>query len=528
MNARFERLLLVALISGCGGGSDQTSDLVFTSPVSAPAPEPQPDPAPEPEPQPEPEPEPEPEPQPEPEPEPEPQPEPEPEPEPEPTPGATNCSGNFLLNVVGATDDGDSEPGYGPLKAIDDDFSELSRWQSVGDAKALTLDLGSRHLVKKIGIAWFEGDQRIASFSVLLSENGDSFESSLVDQSSSGMTDSFEHFELSSEIARYVRIESYGNSVSAENAILEATVFGCTLDTAIPVKEASNVTTEDFALDPSLAPGSNFELLSWKLNTPGDEDGNGLSDTASETELDSGFTDQYFYTGPAGGMVFRSTIAGAKTSANSSYTRSELREMLRRGNTGISTRGVNRNNWILGYQPDPGVPVGGRGGVLKGTLAVNHVTTTGDRNQVGRVIIGQIHAESDEPIRLYYRKYPENEHGFVYFGHEIRNSDDIYFPLLDHTRSDDDNPLVGIALGEIFSYEIKQQGSRIDVLLRRGDQSGPIIGHNYVDMRERNSGYDVPEEWMYFKAGAYSQNRTGEGDDFDEVTFYALENTHGS
>ena len=494
MSSRFERILLVALVSGCGGGSDQTSDLVFTSPVSAPAPEPEPAPA----------------------------------PEPEPTPGATDCSGNYLINVIDATDEGDSQPAYAALNSIDDNFSPESRWQSEGDAKALTLDLGSRHLVKTVGIAWFEGDQRIASFSVLLSENGDTFESSLADQSSSGKTDSFEHYEVPSEIARYVRIEGYGNSVSIENAILEATVFGCTLDTETPITEASNVSSEDFGLNPSLPPGSNFELLSWKLNTPGDEDSNGLSDTASELDLDNGFTDQYFYTGLDGGMVFKSTIAGAKTSANSTYTRSELREMLRRGNTGISTRGVNRNNWILDYQPDPGVPVGGRGGILRGTLAVNQVTTTGDRGQVGRVIVGQIHAESDEPIRLYYRKYPENELGFVYFAHEIRNSDDLYFPLLDHTRSDDENPAVGIALGEIFSYEIKQKGSRIDVVLRRGDQSGPIIGHNYVDMQERNSGYDVPEEWMYFKAGAYSQNRTGDGEDFDLVTFYALENAHDS
>ena len=514
MSSRFERILLVALVSGCGGGSDQTSDLVFTSPVSAPAPEPEPAPAPEPEPAPAPEPAPE--------------PEPAPAPEPEPTPGATDCSGNYLINVIDATDEGDSQPAYAALNSIDDNFSPESRWQSEGDAKALTLDLGSRHLVKKIGIAWFEGDQRIASFSVLLSENGDAFQSSLADQTSSGKTDSFEHYELSSEIARYVRIEGYGNSVSSQNAILEATVFGCTLDTEAPVTEASNVNPEDFGLNPSIPPGSNFELLSWKLNTPGDEDGNGLSDTASEIDLDNGFSDQYFYTGSDGGMVFKSTIAGATTSANSTYTRSELREMLRRGNTGVSTRGVNRNNWILDYQPDPGVPVGGRGGTLRGTLAVNQVTTTGDRSQVGRVIVGQIHAESDEPIRLYYRKYPENELGFVYFAHEIRNSDDLYFPLLDHTRSDDENPDVGIALGEIFSYEIKQKGSRIDVVLRRGDQSGPIIGHNYVDMQERNSGYDVPEEWMYFKAGAYSQNRTGDGEDFDLVTFYALENAHDS
>ena len=96
-------------------------------------------------------------------------------------------------------------------------------------------------MVKKIGIAWFDGDERTASFSILLSEDGDSFQSSLIEQNSSGKTDSFEHYELSSEIARYVRIEGYGNSVSAENAILEATVFGCTLDTKTPVSEVSNV-----------------------------------------------------------------------------------------------------------------------------------------------------------------------------------------------------------------------------------------------------------------------------------------------
>ena len=461
------------------------------------------------------------------------QPEPAPEPEPEPTPGATTCDGNYLINVVDAYDDGDSQPNYGASHSIDDSFEDASRWQSAGDAKSLTLDLGSRHLVKELGVAWFNGDQRIARFTVLLSEDGSGFDSVLRDQTSTGETDSFERYVLPSTVARYLRIEAYGNSISTENAILEATAFGCTLDTANAVREVSNVTVDDFGLDPSVPPGSNFDLLTWKLSTPADLDGNGLSDTASETDLDEGFSDQYFYTGPAGGMVFKPTIAGATTSVNSTYTRSELREMLRRGNSGISTRGVNRNNWILDYQPDPGVAVGGRAGTLKATLAVNRVTRTGDRNQVGRVVIGQIHAENDEPIRLYYRKYPENDYGFVYFAHEIRNSDDIYFPVLgpvnsdlDRAPSDEEDPVNGIALGELFSYEIKQKGSRIDVVLRRGDQSGPIVGHNYVDMKERNSGYDVPEEWMYFKAGAYLLNKTGDGDDFDEVTFYALENKH--
>jgi poly(beta-D-mannuronate) lyase len=450
-----------------------------------------------------------------------------------PPPPPTSCEGNHLVNVIDATDNGLSGAGNGPEMAIDDNLDPASRWESSGDPGTITFDLGERYLVREIGIAWFEGDQRIASFNVLASEDGVDFEPLLDNQQSSGETQSFERYDTPDTPARYVRIENHGNSLNADNAIIEATAFGCTLDRQTAVIEPGNVTASDFALDPAQPPGSNFELLSWKLNTPADLDGNGISDTASETDLDNGFTDGFFFTGPEGGMVFKSTIDGAKTSANTSYTRSELREMLRRGDTSISTRGVNRNNWILGYQPDPGIAVGGRNGVLRGTLSVNHVTETGNRNQVGRVIIGQIHAENDEPARLYYRKFPENERGFIYLAHEIRGSDDIYFPVvgpvnssLDNAPADNANPANGIALDEIFSYEITQQGARIDVIVRRGDSTGPIIGHNYVDMQEQNSGYDVPEEWMYFKAGAYSQNNTGDGTDFDQVTFYELENSH--
>jgi poly(beta-D-mannuronate) lyase len=436
--------------------------------------------------------------------------------------------------VIAATDNGLSGTGNGPGLAIDDNLGPASRWESPGDPATITFDLGVRYLVREVGIAWFEGDQRVASFSVHASEDGVNFEPLLSNQQSSGETQSFERYDTPDTPARYVRIESHGNSLNSDNAILEGTAFGCTLDTATAVFEDGNVEAADFSLNSGVPPGSNFDLLGWKLNTPADLDGNGISDSPSETDLDNGFSDQFFFTGPSGGMVFNSTIGGAKTSANTSYTRSELREMLRRGNTDISTRGLTRNNWILGYQPDPGIAVGGRNGVLRGTLAVNHVTETGDRNQVGRVIIGQIHAEGDEPARLYYRKFPENERGFIYLAHEIRNSDDIYFPVVgpvnsnrDNAPADDANPENGIALDEVFSYEITQQDARIDVIVRRGDSDGPIIGHQFVDMRQQNSGYDVPEEWMYFKAGVYNQNNTGGLDDFVQATFYALEASHG-
>jgi len=40
------------------------------------------------------------------------------------------------------------------------------------------------------------------------------------------------------------------------------------------------------------------------------------------------------------------------------------------------------------------------------------------------------------------------------------------------------------------------------------------------------SGYDRSDEWMYFKAGAYTQNNSGNSNDFDEVVIYRLDNTH--
>ena len=149
------------------------------------------------------------------------------------------------------------------------------------------------------------------------------------------------------------------------------------------------------------------------------------------------------------------------------------------------------------------------------------------------MIIGQIHAESDEPIRLYYRKFPNNDRGYIYFAHEIRGGDDIYFVVVGPEDNDRDNqpddrtdPLNGIALNEIFSYEITNAGSRIDVIIRRGDKHGEIIGHNFVDMAVENSGYDRVDEWNYFKAGTYTQNNTGSPDDFDMTTFYRLDNRH--
>ncbi len=310
----------------------------------------------------------------------------------------------------------------------------------------------------------------------------------------------------------------------------------------------------DFGLDPNLQPWENFDLDDWVLDTPADfatrtdssrpfnvENGSLIPDGLSDRTQDFDFvanrlvpgSEPFFYTAPDGGMVFKSTIEGFRTSTGTSFVRSELREMLRRGDRNIDTQGANENNWALGYQPftSNNSSIGGRNGRLTATLRVNQVTSTGDAGQVGRLIIGQIHASDDEPIRLYYRKLPFNELGGIYFAHEkhasLGPSSDILVNMIGTTTSRSaPNPPNGIALNELFSYEIINQDADLIVIIRRGDKDGEIIAETTFDMSD--SGYDNLEanEWMYFKAGAYSQNNSGEAEDFDMATFYRLENTH--
>lgn len=483
-----------------------------------------------------------------------PAPDPDPVPIPDPTniadplfpanPAVTSCGGLDFIKIISAESDANSEPNFEAENAIDGSLVDADRWESSDATASVTLDLGYRHQIKEIGTAWHQGNQSVSTFDLEVSQDGVTYEVLLSSLASSGETRFFDRFDIPDTVARFVRIVSFGDSVADTTALLEASVFGCPLDIGTAPLDEQTVDLTQFNLDPSLPPGNNFDLLSWALDTPEEDPDDGNSLRASELSLDNGYvSDDYFFTADDGGMVFRSTIFGAKTSANTSFTRSELRGMLRRGNTGISTQGVNLNNWVLGYQPETPQQVGGRGGNMKATLKVDHVTTDGSQSHTGRFIIGQIHASQDEPIRLYYKKFPNNERGYIYFAHELRGGDDIWRMVLgpQYPESSEnsqpiftENPEQGIALGEIFSYEIDQSGGRIDVIIRRGDLNGPIIAHEFVNMNDENSEYDVVEEWHYFKAGAYSQNNTGDDDaenngansDFDQVTFYHLEVSH--
>ncbi|MBX2848056.1 MAG: polysaccharide lyase family 7 protein [Acidiferrobacterales bacterium] len=332
--------------------------------------------------------------------------------------------------------------------------------------------------------------------------------------------------DFAQQTANQMRIRQLGSNPSFWWSIHEINIFDANAGGG---DTGGGGNTGDFGLNPNLPPWRNFDLTDWALDAPNADPEDGLSARTTDRDFAEGNlfpgSEPFFFTGSDGGMVFKSTVGGARTSANTSFPRSELREMLRRGNTSIRTTGVNANNWALGYQPvNP--DIGARNGVLTATLRVNQVTSSGSSSQVGRVIIGQIHADNDEPLRLYYRKLPNNSRGSIYMAHEIRNGNDINTDIIGSRSSSASNPSNGIELGQLFSYEIINAGAVIEVIIRNGDRDGPIIGRESFNMNSLNSGYDRADEWMYFKAGAYTQNNTGNSNDFDQVTFYRLDNRH--
>ncbi len=300
--------------------------------------------------------------------------------------------------------------------------------------------------------------------------------------------------------------------VSNETANNEALITS-----KIPKLEKSDV-VKTFA-----APSKAFNLKEWSLSVPSDEDGNGKADQIKEVKLSSGYSSEYFYLAKDGGMVFKCPIGGFKTSKNTTYTRSELREMLRAGDKTIKTKGPNKNNWVL-QSSNSMYNAGGYDGQLTATLKVDHVTTTGDEKQVGRVIIGQIHAEHNEPLRIYYRKLPNNTKGSIYFAHEPRDKDkrkEEYYELVGSKSSKAKDPENGIALGEKFSYQVLVLGNSLGVKIIKEDKS---VFEKIIDIKK--SGYADKDEYMYFKAGVYNQNKTGDPEDYVQATFYELSNKH--
>lgn len=241
------------------------------------------------------------------------------------------------------------------------------------------------------------------------------------------------------------------------------------------------------ALNPTLAPSGNFNLANWKLTLPTDSYGR-FTGTAVEVKNLSGYRNpKYFYTGSTGAMIFTAPVEGATTSG-SRFARSELREM----------QGAERAAWTLQ-----------QGGSMTATLEVDKVPTLFN-GKSGKIVIGQIHGQTDELVRLYW------ENNTVYFKNDkagVTNSE-LRFDLKNASGQ-----IPNISRDERFSYKITAKGDSLTVTV-------------YADGKTYTSQTRINDVWgkdtFYFKAGAYLGVNETQGLGFGQTSFYALSVNHPS
>lgn len=217
-------------------------------------------------------------------------------------------------------------------------------------------------------------------------------------------------------------------------------------------------------------------------------------------------------------VVYKTPNSGG-TTPNSSNTRSELRHL---------------PEWT----PETG-------GKLTGTLKVMHVSTSGDARVAAAfsVVVGQIHSgegHENEPIKIFYKKFPGHSKGSVFWNYEI-NTEGNNSERWDYSSavwgydfsvvgkasdSYPEEPADGIELGEEFSYEINVYKGIMYVTFTSEDHETRTFTKNLV-LSEYTSFSDIPEqvltvfkstgqdgteranayagELQYFKQGAYNQ-----------------------
>ncbi len=296
-------------------------------------------------------------------------------------------------------------------------------------------------------------------------------------------------------------------SNAASLALLFTTIFCC----ACGNKKSSADTAEvDTALYPSdVLP----DIEQWQIL---------LGDGTSSKNLVDFSNPQFFYVQKEGDtpwVVYKTPNSGI-TSPNSSNTRSELGQIRR-------------------WTPE-------EGGRLTGTLKVQHVSLSGDARVAASysVVVGQIHSDDgheNEPLKIFYKKFPGHEKGSVFWHYEINTAGDDNAGRWDYSTAvwGDDfsvvgpapdeypaEPAEGIALGEEFSYSVdvvdgimsltfESKGHPTQTFTKNlvaSEYSTPAdlpaqtralfvpIGQDGVERPEAYAG-----EAVFFKQGAYNQ-----------------------
>lgn len=239
------------------------------------------------------------------------------------------------------------------------------------------------------------------------------------------------------------------------------------------------------ALNPQAAPSGNFNLSNWKIGLPVDVTG-GFTGRSREVKSLTGYEHQkYFYTAEDGAMTFMAPVEGA-TTKGSKFARSELREM----------SGTERAAWSLAT-----------GGVMSATLKIDHAPTKFN-GAPGRIVVGQIHGQDDELVRLNW------ENGKLYFVNDQAGSSNKETKFYFHNAA---GKQPHVSLDERFSYTISAKADQLVVTVKAD-------GQTYKSVTKINSIWQ--SDAFYFKAGTYLGVNETQGTGYGQTSFYALSMSH--
>ncbi|MGL1885519.1 MAG: polysaccharide lyase family 7 protein [Reichenbachiella sp.] len=183
---------------------------------------------------------------------------------------------------------------------------------------------------------------------------------------------------------------------------------------------------------------------------------------------------------------------------------------------------------------------------LKATLKIMNVSATGDARVAAShcVVVGQIHSadgHENEPLKIFYKKFPGHSKGSVFWHYEINTAGDDNAGRWDYSSAvwgndfsvvgSEENtypeePTEGIALGEEFSYEIMVKDGVMNLKFTSEGHEVKIFTKNLLisdystaaDMPKQTQELFVPigqdgverenaytGEGLFFKLGAYNQ-----------------------
>lgn len=286
-------------------------------------------------------------------------------------------------------------------------------------------------------------------------------------------------------------------------------------------------------------PAQKFDLSHWNITLPQDGNNDKKPDTVSVKDLKKYSHPDFFYLNEDEHLVFAAPNK-AITTKNSTNTRSELREMLRGKNTRHKTHSA-KNNWSVEALKwsDKYARIGGK---LEATLKVDHVSVTAGRPNKApaySAVVGQIHAVKykntssgfgygNEPIKIYYKKWPDHDTGSVFWTYErnLAKGDpdrrDIAYPVFGFTWENPEDPgAAGIALGEEFSYTINVHKNTMYLTFESDGHetvtyTKSLISNKdaYGEIDEKDNRYSYYADSLYFKAGIYNQCSTSDQDGF--------------